>query len=197
MSRAALGQTPSQTVGPYFAMRLGGEDQHVLAGPATPGRHVRIEGRVLDGDGAFIEDALVEVWQADAEGRYLHPDDRWDDPPADDRFTGFGRARTDFATGDYVIETILPGSVPGPDGRPQAPHLNLIVQARGMLMPSFTRCYFEDAADANAVDPILALVPEERRATLMASLEDADADPARYRFDIRFGGDAETVFFDF
>jgi protocatechuate 3,4-dioxygenase alpha subunit len=196
MTRPSLGQTPSQTVGPYFGMRLGGDGQHVLAGPDTPGRRVRIEGRVLDADGAFIEDALVEVWQADAEGRYRHPDDRWDGVPGAGTFTGFGRARTDFRSGVYVIETILPGRVPGPDRRPQAPHLNLIVQARGMLMASFTRCYFEDQASANAEDAVLMLVPEERRATLVATLEAPDADPPLYRFDIRFGGEAETVFLD-
>jgi protocatechuate 3,4-dioxygenase alpha subunit len=196
MTRGPLGQTPSQTVGPYFHIRLGGESQHIMAGPDTPGRRVRIEGRVLDADGAFIEDALLEVWQADADGHYRHPDDRWDASPAQGSFTGFGRARTDFGTGDFVIETIVPGRVAGPDGRPQAPHLNVIIQARGMLLPSFTRCYFEDEARANAEDAVLALVPEDRRATLVATLDAPDADPPRYRFDVRFGGDAETVFFD-
>jgi protocatechuate 3,4-dioxygenase alpha subunit len=198
MARQRMGQTPSQTVGPYFGMRLGGEGQHIIAGPGTPGRRLRIEGRVLDADGRFIEDALIEVWQADAAGRYTHPDDWWPDTPSDPSFTGFGRARTDFHTGVFDIETVEPGSVPGPDGRPQAPHLNLIVQARGMLQPSFTRCYLEDAAAANATDPVLARVPEERRATLVATLQASDDTGLRtYRFDIRFGGDAETVFFDF
>jgi protocatechuate 3,4-dioxygenase alpha subunit len=197
MAGAPLGQTPSQTVGPYFAMRLGGDGQHILATPDVPGRHVRIEGRVLDADGAYIEDALVEVWQADADGRYRHPADLWGAPTDGHGFTGFGRARTDFHTGLFVIETIEPGRVAGRDDRLQAPHLNLIIQARGMLMPSFTRCYFGDEATANAADPVLALVPADRRVTLIAVLEAPEAVPPRYRFDIRFGGDAETVFFDF
>jgi len=192
-----LRQTPSQTVGPYFAMRLGGEGQNILVGPATPGQHVRIVGRVIDGDGNHIEDALVEVWQADAEGRYRHPDDWWTDVPEDEAFTGFGRAHSDFKTGDYAIETIKPGSVAGPDGAPQAPHINVIVQARGMLNPSFTRIYFSDEAEANNRDHVLAQVAAERRSTLIASLEAGTADPPTYRFDIRFGGDSETVFFDF
>ena len=196
MSR--LRETPSQTVGPYFALRLGGEGQNVLAGPDAAGQRVRISGQVFDGDGAFIEDALLEVWQADAQGRYRHPDDRWSDEPLDDdAFTGFGRAWSDFTSGEYVIETVKPGRVPGPDGRPQAPHLNLIVQARGMLNPSFTRVYFSDEAEANDEDGVLAQVPPERRTTLVASLEDPAAEPTSYRFDLRFGGASETVFLDF
>jgi protocatechuate 3,4-dioxygenase alpha subunit len=192
-----LPETPSQTVGPYFSLRLGGEGQNVLAGPDTAGQRVRISGQVFDGDGAFIEDALLEVWQTDAEGRYRHPDDRWSDEPLDDAFTGFGRAWSDFTSGEYVIETVKPGRVPGPDGRSQAPHLSLIVQARGMLNPSFTRLYFSDEAEANDEDGVLAQVLPERRSTLIARLEDADAEPLSYHFDIRFGGDSETVFLDF
>jgi protocatechuate 3,4-dioxygenase, alpha subunit len=191
-----LRETPSQTVGPYFAMRLGGEGQNVLVGPDTPGEHLRIEGRVIDGDGKPIEDALVEIWQADAQGRYRHPDDWWTDVPAGEAFTGFGRAYSDFKTGDYSIETIKPGRVAGPDGAPQAPHINVIVQARGMLNPSFTRIYFSDEAAANAADHVLAQVPAERHSTLTAALEDAGA-TRTYHFDIRFGGESETVFFDF
>jgi protocatechuate 3,4-dioxygenase alpha subunit len=192
-----LGETPSQTVGPYFAMRLGGEGQNVLAGPSTPGQRVRITGRVFDGDGNHIEDALLEIWQADAEGRYRHPDDRWGNEPAPEGFTGFGRAWSDFKTGEYAIETVKPGRVPGPEGTRQAPHLSLVVQARGMLDPSFTRVYFSDEAEANAEDGVLAQVPDGRRATLVATLEPGDGDPPTYHLDIRFGGEAETVFFDF
>ena len=192
-----LGQTPSQTVGPYFSMRLGAEGQHVLAGPEVPGRHVRIEGRVLDHDGVHIEDALLEVWQADAEGRYRHPDDRWGDDLADLPFTGFGRAVTDFRTGVYVIETIKPGNVPGPGGSRQAPHLSLIIQARGMLEPSFTRVYFSDEGEQNERDQVLSRVPAERRHTLLAELLPGSGAVPTYRFDIRFGGESETVFLDF
>lgn len=192
-----LRETPSQTVGPYFAMRLGGEGQNILAGPDTPGQHVRVEGRVYDADGEHIEDALVEVWQADAEGRYRHPDDWWTDVPENEAFTGFGRAQSDFKTGDWSIETIKPGPVPGPDGSMQAPHINVIVQARGMLLPSFTRIYFSDESEANADDHVLGQVPEDRRSTLIAELGEAGGDEPTYRFDIRFGGDAETVYFDF
>jgi protocatechuate 3,4-dioxygenase alpha subunit len=192
-----LRQTPSQTVGPYFAMRLGGEGQNVLVGPDTPGQHLRIEGRVIDGDGQHIEDALVEVWQADAQGRYRHPDDWWTEVPAGEVFTGFGRAWSDFKTGDYSIETVKPGRVAGPDGGLQAPHINVIVQARGMLNPSFARIYFSDEAEANSEDHVLAQVPEERRSTLIATLTDGGTEPPTYHFDIRFGGESETVFFDF
>ncbi len=152
-----LRQTPSQTVGPYFALRLGREGQHVLVGPDTPGQHLRIEGRVVDGDGNHIEDALVEVWQADAQGRYRHPEDWWTDAPADEAFTGFGRAHSDFKTGDYAIDTVKPGRVAGPEGGLQAPHINVIVQARGMLNPSFTRIYFSDETEANGEDHVLGL----------------------------------------
>ena len=194
MSR--LRQTPSQTVGPYFAMRLGGEGQNVLVGAETPGQHLRVEGRVIDGDGNHIEDALVEVWQADAQGRYRHPDDWWTDAPADEAFTGFGRAWSDFETGDYRIDTVKPGRVAAADGGLQAPHINVIVQARGMLNPSFTRIYFSDETEANGEDHVLAQVPAERQSTLVAVLEEG-AELPTYRFDIRFGGESETVFFDF
>ncbi len=192
-----LGETPSQTVGPYFSMKLGGQGQDVLVDAATPGQHLRIEGWVLDSGGEKIEDALIEVWQADAAGRYRHPDDYWPDDSKADPFTGFGRAQTDFKTGMFQIETVKPGSAAGPGGATQAPHLNLIVQARGMLNPSFTRLYFADEAEANAGDAVLAQVPEERRATLIASLMETTPQGATYRFDIRFGGDDETVFLAF
>lgn len=194
-----LGQTPSQTVGPYFSMRLGGEGDNVLGGEVVPGRPIRVEGQVLDGDRAPIEDALLEVWQANSDGRYRHPDDGRADLPLDERFTGFGRATSHFDTGQYWFETVKPGVVPDAQGNPQAPHLNLIVQARGMLLPTFTRVYFADEAEANAADPVLAQVPAERRGTLIADLTDhpaGDGDVTVYRFDIRYQGDDETVFFD-
>jgi protocatechuate 3,4-dioxygenase, alpha subunit len=189
---ARLGETPSQTVGPYFSMRLIAPNTNCLVGPDTEGR-IRVDGRVLDGDRHPIEDALVELWQANTAGRYRHPEDSREEIPLDSCFTGFGRAATAFATGEYWFETVKPGRIPGPGGAMQAPHLGLIVQGRGMLNPVFTRVYFADEPDANSEDPVLRATPADRRATLLASR----ADDATYRFDIRFQGSDETVFFDF
>lgn len=191
-----LGETPSQTVGPYFSMALSGEGENVLAGTDTPGEPIRIEGQVFDADRKPIEDALIELWQANAGGRYRHPDDTRDDIPMDDGFTGFGRAASDFTSGEYWFQTIKPGRVPDPEGDWQAPHVSLIVQARGMLMPAFTRCYFSDEPEANDNDMLLRMVPPDRRTTLIAQLVDG-TEPRVYRFDIRFQGDDETVFLDF
>jgi protocatechuate 3,4-dioxygenase, alpha subunit len=193
------GCTPSQTVGPFFTLALGQPGQNVVAGPAVHGQRIRVEGRVLDGDGAPIEDALVELWQANAVGRYRHPLDDRADVPLDDGFTGFGSAASDVATGRWWFETVKPGPVPDPHGGLQAPHLNLVVQARGMLMPSFTRMYFPEDATAHAHDLVMSMVPPARRTTLIAgpgSATQAGSDVLVYRFDIRFQGDDETVFFD-
>jgi protocatechuate 3,4-dioxygenase alpha subunit len=190
------GQTPSQTVGPYFSLRLGAEGENMITGSGVRGKRIRVAGKVLDGDRQPIEDALLEVWQADAAGRYRHPDDSREEIPLDPGFTGFGRALTDFDTGEYVIETVKPGGVPDPEGTLQAPHLNLIIQARGMLNPSFTRVYFSDEEEANRTDLILGMVDPERRDTLIAECEDP-GDPTTYRFDVRFQGEDETVFFEF
>lgn len=192
---ARLGETPSQTVGPYFSMRLGGEGQNVLAGPDVVGERIKVEGNVVDGDGNHIEDALIEVWQANPGGRYRHDDDARSEIPLVDGFTGFGRASTGHATG-YSFETVKPGVVPDPEGEPQAPHISVVVQARGMLNPSFTRIYFADEREANDHDMVLNMVPVERRHTLVAE-RDESTTPPTYRFDIRFQGDEETVFFDF
>ena len=194
-SATPAGETPSQTAGPYWSMRLAAPGENVLAGPDTLGTRVRIEGRVLDGDGKHIEDALLELWQANAAGRYRHPADPRHDLPLDAAFTGFGRAASAFDTGEYWFETIKPGRVPAPDGRLQAPHLNLVVQGRGMLNPGFTRIYFADEAEANASDPVLAGVPPGRRSTLVAVLVE-EGPPPTYRFDVHFQGADETVFFD-
>jgi protocatechuate 3,4-dioxygenase, alpha subunit len=194
-AREPAGQTPSQTAGPYWSMRLGAPGENVLAGPDVVGQRVRIEGRVLDGDGKHIEDALLELWQANVAGRYRHPADDRADVPLDPAFNGFGRAVSSFETGEYWFETIKPGRVPDPVGRLQAPHLNLVVQGRGMLNPGFTRIYFADEAEANAEDPILSTVPLSRRETLVAALLEEAPTPT-YRFDVRFQGPDETVFFD-
>ena len=188
-----LGETPSQTVGPYFSMSLERAATNCLVWPDGAGHAIRVEGRVLDGDRHHIEDALLELWQADPSGHYLHPADVWDERRAAAGCTGFGRAVTAFATGEYWFATVKPGRVPDAAGRLQAPHLNLIVQARGMNNPLFTRIYFGDEADANGEDPTLRAVPPERRPTLIAS----PAGDAIYTFDIRLQGADETVFFDF
>lgn len=187
-------QTPSQTVGPYFAYSLSpeqyGYDLTSIAGgemapPDIEGQRIRIEGRVFDGAGAIVPDALIEVWQADSLGRYAHPAD----PRGSNvTFKGFGR----FGTGTdkqsrFIFDTIKPGAVDAA----QAPHLNVIVTMRGMLLHAFTRIYFADEA-ANATDPVLALVPADRRHTLIAR----PAGGIVYRFDIHMQGADETVFFD-
>ncbi|MEP7112859.1 MAG: protocatechuate 3,4-dioxygenase subunit alpha [Ilumatobacteraceae bacterium] len=190
-------QTPSQTVGPYFTMRLSGEGDNVLTSPETVGQRIRIEGRVLDGDRKHIEDALVELWQANSAGHYHHPADDRTDLPMDAAFSGFGRCASDFQTGAYSFLTIKPGPVSHPDGGLQAPHISLTIQARGMLNPTFTRLYFADEAAANAADPVLLSVPESRRSTLVAELVDSDVSSVpTYQLDIRYQGDDETVFFD-
>jgi protocatechuate 3,4-dioxygenase alpha subunit len=193
-----LGQTPSQTVGPYFAYGLlpeqYGYEMASIASPSvarsdTAGSHIRIEGHVLDGEGKIITDAMIEVWQADAAGRYAHPADR---RGSNMSFKGFGRCGTGTdAENRFWFDTVKPGSV---DGR-QAPHVNVIVFMRGMLVHAYTRLYFSDEAAANAKDPILQSVPADRRGTLIA---EKAATPAGvvYRFDIRMQGDKETVFFD-
>lgn len=188
-----LGQTPSQTPGPYFAMRIAAEGENVLPVPEGAERIV-ISGKVLDADGDHVEDALVEMWQANPAGRYNHPDDQRD-LCLSEGFSGFARAKTDFETGEYRVETVKPGPVPDPEGEPQAPHISLIIQARGMLNPVFTRIYFSDEPEANDHDLVMRKVPAERRETLIAKAVDG-SDPMEYRFDIKLQGDKETVFFD-
>ncbi len=190
-------QSPSQTVGPYFAQGLLREgDQvftNVLVSENTEGERIRIEGCVFDAEGRPIEDAMIEIWQANRHGRYNHPLDE-QDKPLDPEFMGHGRAATDIK-GNYRFETIKPGSVPGPDNSTQAPHINVIVFARGMLSHAFTRIYFEDEA-ANQNDPVLMSIDDEaHRNTLIARREEADG-AVIYRFDIHFQGENETAFFD-
>jgi protocatechuate 3,4-dioxygenase, alpha subunit len=189
-------RTPSQTVGPYLHLGLAPADYKfrevfgaILADPGIPGTHIRIEGRILDGEGNVAPDALVEIWQADHQGRYAHPADGR--PLASNSFRGFGRCATD--KGGFAFATIKPGAVPGPNSTTQAPHINVGIFSRGLLKRLFTRIYF--AGDpANASDPILALVPASRRDTLIAKPDPAK--PGLYRFDIRLQGADETVFFD-
>lgn len=181
--------TPFQTVGPFFAICLSEPGCARMAPENAAGRHITIEGTVRDGAGAVVPDLLVEIWQANAAGRYAHPDDR-QSKSLDPHFTGYGRAPTDD-DGRFAIETVMPGRVPGPDDTVQAPHLLLGILARGILTRLVTRIYFEDDASMSD-DPILSLVPADRRPTLIA----AQAGENRYRFDIRLQGDGETVFFD-
>src|SRR6185369_3310271 len=183
------GITPSQTAGPYFGILLRGRAECRQVTEGTRGTRIVIEGRVLDGAGNGINDALIETWQADANGRYRHPEDCRPQPP-DPAFNGFGWAHT-RTDGGYRFETIKPGPVPGPDGGNQAPHVVVSVMARGILTRFITRIYFDDER-ANADDPILALVPEARRETLIAH---GGAD-GHYVFDIVMQGTRETVFFD-
>lgn len=195
------GQTPSQTVGPFFAYALTPDSYgfegiagNVLVSEETEGERIRIEGRVLDGEGKPVNDALVEIWQANAAGRYDHPDDDRDEVGLDPAFRGFGRVGTN-AEGEYWFETIKPGQVPGRGNALQAPHIAVIVMARGMLAHAFTRIYFSDEAEANAIDPILNSVDEARRGTLIGKAREQHGRNV-YRFDIRLQGDDETVFFD-
>jgi protocatechuate 3,4-dioxygenase, alpha subunit len=183
------GITPSQTVGPYFGIMVRGRSENRQVSAPTVGMRIVLEGRVLDGAGEVIPDALVETWQADANGRYRHDDDR-QAQPLDPAFNGYGWAHT-RQDGAFGFETIKPGRVPGPDGRDQAPHIVVSVMARGILTRFITRIYFEDE-EANGEDAILALVPEDRRQTLIARR----TGEGRYRFDLVMQGDGETVFFD-
>lgn len=192
-------QTPSQTVGPFFSYGLasdqyGFRELEGLAGgdlteEDTPGERIRIMGRILDGKGAPVPDALVEIWQADSEGRYAHPaDSRGRNLP----FLGFGRCGTGTDPQNrFVFTTVKPGSVaPG-----MAPHVGMTIFMRGLLMHVYTRIYFADEAEANAADPVLQSVPAERRDTLIAAREETAAGPV-YRFDVHMQGARETVFFD-
>jgi protocatechuate 3,4-dioxygenase alpha subunit len=186
--------TASQTVGPFFEPCLlrYGACRNDLTGPATVGERIRIEGRVLDGDGAPVPDAMVEIWQADAHGRYNHPADKVT-ASADSDFTGFGRSGTG-EDGSYWFETIKPGPVPFDAQRWQAPHIVVTIFARGLLNHLVTRLYFADEP-ANASDPILQYVPDARRPTLLAGRV-TDAVPIVYRFDINLQGKDETAFFN-
>lgn len=189
-----LPRTSAQTVGPFFHPGLLRADavRATLASPETPGVPIRIEGRVLDGDGQPVPDALIEIWQANAAGRYSHPSDGRD-LPLDPGFTGFGRVGTD-AAGEYWFTTIKPGAVPFNEQQLQAPHICVAVFARGLLNHLYTRLYFADDP-ATAEDPLLQHVPAERRPTLVARRSERDS-LATYRFDIVLQGTGETVFFN-
>ena len=192
-----FGQTPSQTVGPYFAYGLTATqygydfDQPfdaVLALDGASGERIRLEGRVIDGDGNTVSDALVEISQPDGLGRY---------PASVDEaraigFRAFGRCGTGTDAGlRFVFDTVKPG----PETPGEAPHINVIVTMRGLLLHTFTRIYFDDEVQANAADTVLASVPEARRHTLVAKRVESGG-AVRYVFDVRMQGADETVFFD-
>ena len=194
-------QTASQTIGPFFHYALTPEAYGrpgiaggVLVTGATPGEQVRIAGRVLDGVGQPMPDAMVEIWQTNAAGRYNHPADDREEAALDPEFRGFGRLNTD-SDGAFSFETVKPGPVPGRGNTLQAPHINLILFARGMVNHAFTRIYFSDEAEANGTDPVLSAIEQGRRATLIAARRET-AGNVVYRFDIHLQGAAETVFFD-
>jgi len=186
----------SQTIGPFFKFALDHPAWSDLTADGAHGERIRIVGRVLDGDGAAVPDALLEIWQANAAGKYAHPEDT-QDKPLDPNFRGFGRACVD-EDGRFAFATIVPGVVPAADGTPQAPHVNVSIFARGLLRRLVTRIYFGDHAAENAADPLLRSIADPAvRATLIAERETAAAgEPATYRFNIVLQGANETAFLD-
>lgn len=180
--------TPSQTVGPFFAFGLGREPAEQLVHPETPGS-IRIRGTVIDGAGEPVPDAMVEIWQADRDGRYPARGRDGERSPAATGFVGFGRSLTD-ERGQFGFVTVKPGPVAGPGGR-QAPHIAAMVYARGLLRQLPTRIYFPDEQGANAEDPVLSAIEDpELRASLVARREDGSL-----RFDVHLQGERETAFF--
>jgi len=183
-----LDLTPSQTVGPYLRIGLlGGPITNHLVEASDP-RAIRIRGALLDSAEAPVPDGMVEIWQANATGRYAHSADDRDEVALEAGFTGFGRSGTEDE-GRFEFVTVKPGRVPWTDGRLQAPHLLVGVFARGLLKRLTTRMYFPDEAEANAEDPVLLGLEPEQRATLIAREEDG------LRFDVVLQGDRQTTFF--
>ena len=199
---ADLKETPSQTAGPYVHIgctpnvtgitRVYDHDLGAtMKTGAVQGQEISIKGTVYDGTGTALKDAMIEIWQADANGFYNSDQDTRGS--ADPNFTGWGRSAGDMDTGEYTFETVKPGVVPFPDGRPQAPHITFWIAARGINLGLQTRMYFADEAEANAQDPILTRIEHQNRIpTLLATKEACST----YRFDIHLQGPQETIFFD-
>ncbi len=196
-----LKETASQTAGPYVHIGLapnmcgiGGvypEDLGVrMVNEETNGERITVKMRILDGTGSVIKDAMIEIWQADADGLYNSPSEPRG--RADPNFTGWGRQPSDMETGVFTFETIKPGRVPMPDGRLQAPHISLWIVARGINLGLQTRMYFGDEQQANAQDPILTRLEHHNRVPTLIAPRNGNT----YTFDIHLQGENETVFFD-
>lgn len=197
-----LKETPSQTAGPYVHIGLApgaagfdiyneelGQD---LLGPNAKGERIRVEGSVIDGTGSPIKDVLLEIWQANSEGNYAHPESG----PVEEGFRGWGRIISDFESGEWGFNTVKPGKVKGRSGELMAPHINFWIVARGINLGLSTRMYFDDEDEANQADPVINLIEwENRRSTIIAKRSEFDG-KILYRFDIRIQGKDETVFFD-
>ena len=200
-----LHETPSQTGGPYVHIGLLPQQANIkvfennfnnqLVQENTLGERIRLEGQVFDGLGLPLRDVLIEIWQADANGVYPSTADI-QDKVVDPNFLGWGRTGADFETGFWSFNTVKPGAVPGRKGTTQAPHIALIIFARGINIGLNTRVYFEDEAEANAQDPVMNGIEwAPRRQTLIAKREERDGEVV-YRFDIHIQGEDETVFLD-
>ena len=187
----SLQATASQTVGPYFSIGLTRLKRVDLAGPGVSGERITIAGRVLDGDGKPVSDAIIETWQANSHGKYAHPEDD-QKKPLEPGFQGFGRIPVDEG-GRFSFNTIKPGAVPGPNGKPQAPHIAFSVFMRGLLRRLVTRIYFPDEP-ANAGDFVLNVVEPGRRATLIARKSALQI--GTLEWNVILQGPDETVFFD-
>ena len=182
--------TAAQTVGPFVSIGFEKASVPDVAPAGVAGQRVVITGKIFDGDGAPVTDAVIETWQANSYGKYAHPDDA-QEKLLEENFKGFGRVLAD-AQGGFRLTTIKPGTVAGPNGKEQAPHITVVIFMRGLLKQLMTRIYFPDEA-ANAGDPVLSLVPVARRATLIA----AQAADGTLQWNVHLQGANETVFFDY
>jgi protocatechuate 3,4-dioxygenase alpha subunit len=197
---SALGITPSQTVGPFLRIGLTWPEGEQVVPAGTPGAVV-ITGCLYDGNGEPVNDGVIETWQADANGRFTHPDDpRGSANPEPAGFRGLGRSETDD-DGRYRIVTVKPGPLPAPDGQLEASHIDVSVFARGLLDRVVTRIYFPDEVAANAADPVLCAIDDDRLRSTLVAVPDAGQDGAlqfdiHLRFDIHLQGEHETAFFD-
>jgi protocatechuate 3,4-dioxygenase, alpha subunit len=197
-----LKESASQTAGPYvhigctpnFTGITGVYDKDLGSGPMatekTRGERITIKGRVIDGSGTPLRDAMIEIWQADADGFYNSPSETRG--KADPNFFGWGRCPADMVTGEFSFETIKPGTVPFNDGRPMAPHVTLWIVARGINIGLQTRMYFSDEEEANAKDPVLTRIEHRVRVPTLIGQRDGDI----VTFDIHLQGEHETIFFD-